>query len=192
MSASFHRAPWSTSLRVLSFLSVAILLLVCASISALVPAWPWGGMPRLLGIYLPLVVLLGAALFVIRGYELDSTELRIQRLLWVTTIPLAGLQRAWHDPTSLFRSLRLFGNGGLFSISGLFWNRNLGRYRAFATHPKRAVVLDLGNRKIVVTPEDPERFLQELRERPGSWSASGKSSATREAPEPLRKRLRDS
>ena len=160
---TLHSAPWSASLWVVSLLSVAILLLVCGSIAALVPAWPWGGLPRLLGIYLPLVILLGSALFVIRGYEFDSTELRIQRLLWVTTIPLGGLERAWYDPTSLFRSLRLFGNGGLFSISGLFWNRNLGRYRAFATHPKRAVVLDFGNRKVVVTPEDPERFLKELR-----------------------------
>lgn len=161
---SFHRAPWSASLWVVSLLSVAILLLVCGSIAALVPAWPWAGLPLVLGIFLPLVILLGSALFIVRGYELDSTELRIQRLVWVTTIPLAGLERAWRDPTSLFRSLRLFGNGGLFSISGLFWNRNLGRYRAFATHPKRAVVLGLGHRKVVVTPEDPERFLRELRE----------------------------
>ena len=162
MPPSFHRAPWSASLWLVSLISVVILLFVCTFVGSRVPAWPWGGLPRAFAIYLPLIILLGAALFVIRGYELTSTELRVQRLLWLTTISLSGLERAWHDPNAMAWSLRLFGNGGLFSISGLFRNRTLGNYRAFATYPKRAVVLAFAGRKIVVTPENPEMFLREL------------------------------
>jgi hypothetical protein len=61
------------------------------------------------------------------------------------------------------RSLRLFGNGGLLSYSGYFWNRKTGRYRAFATDPSRAVVLSYRKRKIIITPDDPQRFIVRLR-----------------------------
>jgi hypothetical protein len=57
-------------------------------------------------------------------------------------------------------SLRLFGNGGLFSISGWFWNRRLGRFRAYATDQDRAVLLRYQNGdQIVVTPHDVQHFI---------------------------------
>jgi Bacterial PH domain len=104
-----------------------------------------------------------AALFIIRGYELEATELLIRRLLWSTRLSLLKLREAWADPTAMKRSLRLFGNDGLFSITGLFWNRRLGRYRAFATAPSNAVVLKLADRIVVVTPERPDDFLAILK-----------------------------
>jgi hypothetical protein len=60
-------------------------------------------------------------------------------------------------------SLRLLGNGGLFSFSGEFWNRRLGRYRALATDPSRAVVLRYPGRTIVITPHDPQQFIMRAR-----------------------------
>ena len=59
-------------------------------------------------------------------------------------------------------SLRLFGNGGIFSITGLFRNRALGNYRAFVTDLKRTVVLRFPERIIVVSPECPEKFVAEI------------------------------
>ena len=46
------------------------------------------------------------------------------------------------------------------SVPGFFRNRTLGRYRAYATDPGRAVVLVLGGRTVVVTPGEPRIFLQ--------------------------------
>jgi len=60
-------------------------------------------------------------------------------------------------------SLRLFGNGGLFAITGWFWNRKLGRYRAFATDPARAVVLRYATRRILLTPDDVQKFIVLMR-----------------------------
>ena len=56
-----------------------------------------------------------------------------------------------------------FGNGGLFSITGRFWNRKLGRYRALATDPSRAIVLRYPKRTIVITPHDPQHFIMRAR-----------------------------
>ncbi|MCZ7563317.1 MAG: PH domain-containing protein [Burkholderiales bacterium] len=106
-----------------------------------------------------------AALFTIRGYRLDAAGLHVERLLWADRIALDTLRGAWADHQATAKSLRLFGNSGFFCIAGLFSNRKLGRYRAFATDPQRAVVLDLATRKVVVTPDDPQAFLAALRNR---------------------------
>jgi hypothetical protein len=71
------------------------------------------------------------------------------------------------DPEAMRRSLRLFGNGGMFGFTGWLRNRRLGVYRAFATDPARAVVLTLGQRKIVITPADPAAFVRALESKHG-------------------------
>jgi hypothetical protein len=155
-------APWSARLSVATPIGIVVLLGLPVAI-ALVPAD--GAAPTLLVAtiaVIDLAVIATAALFLIRGYRLDSDGLHVERLLWADRIPLAALRRAWPDPKATSRSLRLFGNSGFFCIAGLFSNRTLGRYRAFATDPGRAVVLQIGARTVVVTPDEPLRFLSVL------------------------------
>ncbi len=159
----FDAAPWAPRIKVASVVAVAMLAVVAAML--------WGTLPRgsaatgaiasFLVVVPPLVVL-GALFFVVRGYEIDGNRLGVQRLLWVTSLPLDGLQRAWHDPEAMRRSIRIFGNGGLFAISGLFRNRALGNYRAFVTRPDHAVVLRTPSRVVVVSPAEPRAFLHAL------------------------------
>lgn len=156
------RAPWSASLLVVSLLSVAILLGVGVLFAALFPRDLLGGLPLALLLSVLAGVLLGSALFTIRGYELAPAELLVRRLLWATSLPLQDLRAAWADPTAMRLSWRLFGNGGMFAISGLYWNRRLGRYRAFATEPRNAVVLRFAARTVVVTPDVPRELLDTL------------------------------
>lgn len=59
-------------------------------------------------------------------------------------------------------SLRLCGNGGMFSFTGWYRNRALGVYRAFVTDLKSTVVLKFAKRTIVVSPERPEEFAAEI------------------------------
>jgi hypothetical protein len=113
--------------------------------------------------FLAVALIAISSLFVIRGYRLDPAGLHVERLLWADRIPLDALRGAWADHQAMAKSLRLFGNSGFFCIAGLFSNRRLGRYRAFATDAQRSVVLDLTARKVVVTPEDPWAFLAALR-----------------------------
>jgi hypothetical protein len=119
---------------------------------------------RLLVVGVPLLILALAALWTVRGYELGGGSLSIQRGFWRTRVSLAGLLSASTDAQALRSSLRLFGNGGLFSFSGLFWNRRLGRFRIFATDPARAVVLRFEHRTIVVTPDRPGDFVAAVRD----------------------------
>lgn len=120
---------------------------------------PWGAA------LIPIALLTGCALFLIRGYTVEAGGLTIRRLFWTHRVPLEGLQEVRWDPEAMRGSVRLFGNGGVFSFSGLFWNRKLGKYRAFVTDPSRAVVLRLSRRTVVVSPADPEAFIREVEER---------------------------
>ncbi|MGH9365090.1 MAG: PH domain-containing protein [Thermoanaerobaculia bacterium] len=112
---------------------------------------------------IPSAVALGAFLFVVVGYEVDASELRVRRLLWATALNLKGVNRIWQDPEVIKGSLRVFGNGGFLSFSGVFWSKRLGRYRIFATDLKRCVVLVLTDRVVVVTPADPDAFIRHIR-----------------------------
>ena len=158
-------APWPTSLKATS--AAATALLAGASL-LLIRAIPRGAhvpfaeaFGRLM-VFVPPLIALIALLCVVSGYEVGPTELRVRRLLWKTRVPLDGISRAWHDPEAMKRSLRVFGNGGLYSVTGVYQNRLLGRYRAFVTDPRRSVILGLPDRIVVVSPADPGALLEQL------------------------------
>lgn len=161
----FPAAPWSKLLKAVSAVSTLVLLAVTYA------AWraaPPGltGLAHVVGIAvacIPFAVALIALLFVVVGYEVDANELRVRRLLWTTTLRLKGVNHLWQDPEVVKGSLRVIGNGGLFSFSGVFWSKRLGRYRIFATDLKRCVVLVPTDRVVVVTPADPDAFIQHIR-----------------------------
>jgi hypothetical protein len=155
------RAPWGRVLKVASLLAGALLLGI--PIIGL-----WAG-PRHLWIWnaamvaIPPLLLLSALPFMVLGYSLTERTLEIKRPGRVTVLPLKGLISAGGDAEAFRGALRLFGNGGLFGITGWFWSRKLGRFRAFATDPSRSVVLRYADRKIVVTPHDPQHFIVRVR-----------------------------
>ena len=136
--------------------STVILLLAVVPV-CLLKKPEWTHLLVLLPLLLP-----GAALFIIRSYTIEPNALAIQRLLCTTRLPLSGLQSAEAMPGVMRGSLRLFGNGGMFSITGLYRNRALGNYRAFVTDQTKTVVLRFPKRTVVVSPEDPERFVAEI------------------------------
>ena len=73
-------------------------------------------------------------------------------------------------------SIRLFGNGGVFCFIGYYRNAILGNYRAYVTDYAKSVILEFGGRKILVSPDDPEAFVEALRE-----SAKGVCNETEKA-----------
>lgn len=156
------RALWGRPLKAVSAVATALLLGIAALEAVVLPRHLLGGWPWLVATFLPLLILAGSLPFVVRGYVLSPGRLQVQRLLWRTEIPLESLSRAWASPEATSGSLRLFGNGGLFSFTGLFRNKRLGTYRAFFTDATRAVALELPGRNVVVSPESPAEFLAQL------------------------------
>lgn len=156
----FAAAPWPRSLQVLSGVGTILLLVVWFGAEHGVPprgAAHWVGTFM---IWLPPVLLFGALLFTVSGYEIGPGELRVQRLFWSTVIPLEGTVRAWQDPQAVARSLKIFGNAGLYAFTGLYRSKALGRYRLYATDPSRAVIVQFSGRTVIVTPETPYAFVR--------------------------------
>jgi hypothetical protein len=156
-----YEAPWSKSLIVMS----VFVTLLCVGISA--GSW-WAAAakhqaaPVRWATLLPLAVLFCTALFTIRGYSITSEAILVNRLLWSTALPRAGLESARVEPDAMRGSIRTFGNGGAFSFTGFYYNKRLGSYRAFVTDPRRAVVLRYATRRVVLSPASPKDFVSDL------------------------------
>jgi len=154
-------APWSRSLKTGSRLAVCVLFGIAVAGFVLVPARIPAA--RLLMVGLPVAIVVSALLSMVSGYTLTATALEVRRPLWTTSFALGELVSVAGDGEALQGSLRLFGNGGLLSFSGIFWNRRLGLFHAYGTDPGRGVVLKFKKRTIVITPDDPQRFIVRVR-----------------------------
>jgi hypothetical protein len=154
-------APWSRPLRLMSAVAVAVALSVALIGLGLGDRQSF---VRWLLLAVPLGLVLATLPFMVRGYVLTESHIEVQRLGWNTALPLAGLAEVKGEPDGLRGSVRLFGNGGLFAISGWFWNRRIGRFRAYATDPGRLVLLRYRDgAKVVVTPHDVQHFIVQVR-----------------------------
>lgn len=165
MSSNAHfSAPWSASLKLLTSVSVVVLF----GISLIgIFTGPEGNLYWILGmVVLPLLLLPVSAGFAILGYELDGQQLIVRRPGWRVRFDLTDLRAAEADPGAMLGSIRVFGNGGLFCFAGRFRNRQLGSYRALATDPKLAVVLRIGEKTVVISPDDPQRLVKALSPQP--------------------------
>lgn len=154
-----YSAPWGKLLIGVSIVASVILVGL---------GWiSWRSMhdPRWLGVTLGALltlVFVFCLLFMIRGYRVDGPHLYVSRLLWETDVDLRGLESIEADAYALQGAVKLFGNGGLFSFSGIFYSKRLGRFRAFATNHQNAVVVRVSGRTIVVSPGDPQAFVADI------------------------------
>ena len=159
------RAPWGRCLVWMSLLSVVVCAVAAVSVW-MVPHHPASRAVLFLlqegtaGLILALLV--GAALFTVRGYTVAPDVILVHRLLWNTPLPREGLLSATVQTQAMQGSLKLFGNGGMFSFTGWFWSKTLGRFRAYATNLNCTVVLRWEKRTAVVSPDNAEEFVREL------------------------------
>ncbi len=76
-----------------------------------------------------------------------------------------GLQSIEADPEAMVGTYRMI-NGGFFCFGGKNCrNKRLGRFSAYATDYKHAVVMRYKDHTAVITPEDPELFIKRTNEK---------------------------
>lgn len=141
------RAPWSTKL----MLTTAVFAAILIAVAVINPGW---------GSAVAVAILVVGAAFAIRGYSVTDGKLLIHRLGWATRFDLADLTRVEANPGATMGSARAMGIGGLFGFVGHFHNQILGSYKAYATHDLNTVVMVFGDETIVVTPDDPQAFVE--------------------------------
>ena len=112
-----------------------------------------------------LIVLFGAILFIPylwapQGYIVKGRSVIVKRLIGDLKIHVEGEPERGN---STYWGLRLFGSGGLYGYYGLFAFRKIGRVLVYATNRHNLVFFkDENARKLLLSPEKPERFIQLL------------------------------
>jgi hypothetical protein len=175
MTRHFSVAPWPRALKVSSLLGGTLVVGIGVMTYRAIPVR--SGFTHLFGLGMALVLpalLIGSLLFVVQGYVLESDALRVQRLLHSTRIPLEDVHSVRADPTICKGSIRIIGNAGLFSFTGLYRREGIGRFRLYATDLSKSVILETADRVVVVTPASPEAFVSHVhRLFPGTGASPG-------------------
>ena len=108
-----------------------------------------------------LVIYFGTFLFRPINYNLTNEKLIIHRPLTDVKIDRKEIKSVEQlDKGKLAWTIRTFGVGGLFGYWGRFSNRKIGSMTWYATRRNKAVlVTTISDKKIVLTPDEPEQFV---------------------------------
>ncbi len=113
----------------------------------------------MLALYIPII--LGAWAYSPQKYIVSDKEIIIKRPLKSIEIPVERISRIEKSDLNAMRALRLFGNGGLFSITGRFWSKELGTMYFYAKN--RNYVLIHADKLYVLSPDKRDEFIEHLR-----------------------------
>ncbi len=108
-------------------------------------------------------VLLGLYPFSPRGFELTLSGIVIRRTLRSFEIPYKDIVEVKRVDWT-WKGIRLFASGGLYGHFGLFHFSRLGRVWAYVTdHHKTVLIKTKDGTQYMLSPEDPEAFLERLK-----------------------------
>ena len=112
-----------------------------------------------------ILILAGCYYFRISSYSVTDDGIVIRRPFDMVVLKRDGLTDVCRiDGKSLRYSVRTFGIGGLFAITGKFWNRRYGDMTWYVTRTDRVVVLVFGQKKVLLSPDLPGEFLAALKD----------------------------
>ena len=109
-------------------------------------------------------VVLYAFCIQIRKVTLNDATLVIHRQIGKVRIPLNTITKV-ETKDEIGLDLRLWGISFFFGHYGLFYNRNLGRYRAYVKNGDQMVVVHTPNRIHVFSCERRDELIEMLNER---------------------------
>lgn len=94
--------------------------------------------------------------------DLETGRLAIQMRRRRERFAAAGAQARRLDPEEIAHLESLTNTGGVTAGSGGFESHRLGEFDLYASNLANAVLVDLGETRLIVTPDDPEGFLRAL------------------------------
>jgi hypothetical protein len=95
-----------------------------------------------------------------QGYQVIEGKIIVKRLIGDVYIFIDRLPLQWKWT---WWGIRLIGSGGLYGYFGFFTFRGIGRVRMYATNRHNLIlIVDEKGKKILLSPKDPERFINLL------------------------------
>lgn len=131
-------------------LAVAAGTLACGRVGA--------GVIALLVALGPLLAWILAAGSAVEELALDGSRLTLQLRRGPEQVPLAGAAARRLTPEEVAHLERLASSAGVVTGVGSFDSGRLGELDLYASDLAHAVLVETGDRRLVVTPDDPEAF----------------------------------
>ena len=104
------------------------------------------------------LVMLLAYLFSVQRYSVDEEFISIVRPIGTIRIPRSNT-RVFRDAKITDGAIRVWANGGLFSIAGLFYSKQSGWLHAYMRNSKVIVAIQHDRKTYLVSPDDANRFI---------------------------------
>jgi hypothetical protein len=104
---------------------------------------------------------IGAWAYSPQTYFVSDKTIRIQRPVKSISIPVNKLTRIEPIKINVFKTIRKWGNGGLFSITGLFYTKEHGDFWVYAKNNN--YIMLYADKKYVLSPDDKELFMQTVK-----------------------------
>lgn len=154
-------ASWERRLSTISSLATLILVLVVLETIAKVSRFDSG----IIALRIGLVIFVGitSALFFIRGYSITTDAVQILHFGWTTSLKIKDLSGIERVPLGAMSGIGLFGIWGIFSFTGIARNSTYGVHSRYLTNRLHAVALKFGEKTVMISPDDPEEFINLLR-----------------------------
>lgn len=160
-----YSAPWSRFLKIVSG-SISVLLCGAFWFAGPTSSVDESAAFQIFLIVFPVLFLALSALFIIRRYEINAEYVEVVRYAGRKKFRIDNIESIQADPNAMDLSIRTFGNGGMFSFSGLFRNDKLGSYRAYVSDKSNSVIIQRKKGSpVVVSPHDPLDFVKQVKAR---------------------------
>jgi len=111
-------------------------------------------------------ILAGSWVFSPQKYLVSGHRIKIVRPVSSITIQIAEITEVEEKDINVFKTIRVLGNGGLFAFTGTFYNKADGKFWMYAKN-KNYVMLHTNDKKYVLSPDEKEQFIIDLRNKLG-------------------------
>jgi len=109
-------------------------------------------------------VVLISYFFMPQSYSVDNECITINFIFFKKKIQRNKVVEIKNIPKDeLKNSIRTFAIGGLFGYNGKFYNSKLGNMVWFVTNTQKMVIIQLSDKKYIISPEEKDYFLNFLK-----------------------------
>ena len=112
-----------------------------------------------LGIMVP--TLAGSWAYSPKKYIGTERSIKIVRPVNIIEIPINKMDKVEEKDMNVFKTIRTWGNGGLFSFTGAFYNKTDGKFWMYAKNSNYVMIYT--DKKYIVSPDDKELFINQIR-----------------------------
>jgi hypothetical protein len=106
-------------------------------------------------IFIPIFI--GGYIYSPTKYTLSEDEIKIIRPVSSISIPIYEIKKVEDKEINVFKTIRLWANGGVFSLSGAYYNKQDGKFWMYAKNSRYVMIH--AKKKYVLSPDEKEQFI---------------------------------